>query len=114
MQDRIKAISFGIASTTAGFTTASNAFVTNGSGTVDPTTTTTWRIRKFAHDSVVAYANGVRIVNVPYASLPAAPSTTPKQPYFWFGNRFTRGSPPGTTLTSKWSSVSYTIGATSP
>ncbi len=114
MQDRVKAISFGIASTTAGFTNAANAFIANGSGTVDPATTTTWRIRKFAHDSVVAYANGVKIVNLPYASLPAAPSAVAKPQYFWFGNRFTRGSPFGPTLTSKWSSVSYTIGVTSP
>jgi len=113
MQDRVKAISFGIANGAAGFTNASNAFIANGSGSVS-TTTTTWRIRKFAHDSVVAYANGVRIVSLPYASLPAAPSAVAKPQYFWFGNRFTRGSPPGPTLTSKWSSVSYTIGATSP
>jgi hypothetical protein len=114
MQDGVKTISFGIASTTAGFTNASNAFIASGSGTVTPATTTTWRIRKFAHDSVVAYANGVRIVNLPYASLPGAPSAVAKPQYFWFGNRFTRGSPFGPTLTSKWSSVSYTIGATSP
>jgi hypothetical protein len=115
MQDRVKTISFGIASGSAGFTTASNAFIANGSATVTPATTTTWRIRKFAHDSVVAYANGVKIVNLPYASLPSAPAAVVKPQYFWFGNRFTRGGPPATQpLTSKWSAVGYTIGVTSP
>jgi hypothetical protein len=115
MQDRIRAIAFGIASGSAGFTNASNAFITSGSATVNTTTTTTWRIQKFAHDSVVAYANGVKILNVPYASLPAATAIVGAPRYFWFGNRFTRGAPPASQpITSKWSSVSYTIGATSP
>ncbi|HMA02123.1 MAG TPA: hypothetical protein VKP02_07125, partial [Gemmatimonadaceae bacterium] len=78
MQDGVKAIAFGIASASAGFVQSGNAFVTNGSGVVNPATTTTWRIRKFAHDSVVAYADGVKIVNVPYASLPAAPAAVAK------------------------------------
>jgi hypothetical protein len=115
MQDGVKAIAFGIARASAGFVKSGNTFVTSGSGAVTTATTTTWRIRKFAHDSVVAYANGVKIVNVPYASLPAAPAAVAKPQYFWFGNRFSRPSPPSSTpLTSKWSSVTYTIGATAP
>lgn len=114
MQDGVKAIAFGIASASAGFVQSGNTFVTNGSGVVNPATTTTWRIRKFAHDSVVAYADGVKIVNVPYASLPAAPAAVAQPQYFWFGNRLTRGAHNAPTLTSRWSSVSYTIGATSP
>jgi hypothetical protein len=115
MQDGVKAIAFGIARASAGFVKPGNTFVTSGSGAVTTATTTTWRIRKFAHDSVVAYANGVKIVNVPYASLPAAPTAVAKPQYFWFGNRFSRPSPPSSTLlTSKWSSVTFTIGATAP
>ena len=119
MQDGVKTISFGIATASAGFVDAANAFIVSGTGTgnpvsVNPVTTATWRIRKFGHDSVVAYADGTRIINLAYASLPAAPAAVAKPQYFWFGNRFTKGAPPGPTLTSKWSSVSYTIGATSP
>jgi len=113
MQDRTKLISFGIAQNSVGLCDASNSFVSGGSVTKDPTTVSSWRIAKFAADSVVVYGNGTRLLKLAYASLPAAPASASPNPYFWFGNRVSWNllfNP--TNVTSLWSSVVYEIGAT--
>jgi hypothetical protein len=112
LQDRTKLISFGIAENSVGLCNASNTFLSGASVTKDPTTVSSWRISKFASDSVVVYANGTRLLKQSYASLPAAPALA-STPYFWFGNRVSWNllfNP--TNVTSLWSSVVYEIGAT--
>ena len=114
MQDRVKSINFGIAGNAAGFLTSANTFVAGGSALIDPSTVSTWRIKKFLSDSVVAFANGTRLVALPYSSLDPAPVAAVPNHYFEFGHRVTFGSPNPTNVTSLWSAVSYTIGRTSP
>jgi hypothetical protein len=112
LQDRTKLISFGISQNSVGLCNASNAFLSGGTVTMDPTTVGSWRISKFASDSVVVYANGTRLLKQTYTSLPAAPALA-STPYFWFGNRVSWNllfNP--TNVTSLWSSVVYEIGAT--
>jgi hypothetical protein len=115
MQDRAKAISFGIASDAAGFTTGANTFLPNGSRAVDPGSVKKWRVAKFGIDSVVAYADTLRVAGLLYSSLPTAPIAATPTPYFWFGNRVTYNATANpTNATSLWSTVHYEIGATSP
>jgi hypothetical protein len=112
LQDRTKLISFGIAQNSVGLCDGSNAFLPGASVTKDPTTVSSWRISKFASDSVVVYASGTRLLKLAYASLPAAPASATPNPYFWFGNRVTFAVINPTNVTSRWSSVVYEIGAT--
>ena len=114
MQDRVKSIEFGIAGNSAGFLTGANTFVAGGSALIDPGPISTWRIKKYRSDSVVAFANGARLVALPYSSLDPAPVAAVPNHYFKFGHRVTFGSPDPTNVTSLWSAVSYTIGRTSP
>jgi hypothetical protein len=113
MQDRVKLIQVGIASNKAGFCDASNALITGGSGTLTASATTSWRVAKYAADSVVLYGNGLRVAKLAYSALPAAPAATPT-PFFFFGNRALDSNPTPTAVTSLWTQVSYEIGATSP
>lgn len=112
MQDRVKLISFGIAQNTVGLCDASNSFLSGGSVAKDPTTVSTWRVSKFAGDSVVVYGDGARLLKVLYSSLPGAPAAASPNPYFWFGNRVSWNAFNPTNVTSLWSNVVYEIGAT--
>lgn len=107
MQDRVKLISFGISNNKVGLCDAANTFLP---ATASPSSVTSWRIAKFAADSVVIYGDGTRVLQYTYSALPAAPVASAPNPFFWFGNRASTG----TNVTSLWSSVVYEIGATTP
>jgi hypothetical protein len=113
MQDRVKLIQVGIASNKTGFCDASNAIIAAGSATINSSTTTSWRVAKYAADSVVLFANGVSVAKLAYSALPAAPATLPT-PFFFFGNRALNSDPTPTAVTSLWTLVSYEIGVTTP
>ena len=113
MQDRVKLIQIGIASNKTGFCDASNALIAAGTGTITASTTTNWRVAKYAADSVVLFANGVSVARLAYSALPAAPTASPT-PFFFFGNRALDNTPTPTAITSLWTLVTYEIGATSP
>ena len=113
MQDHLKMIQVGIASNKAGFCDASSALISAGTATISSSTVTSWRVAKFAADSVVLYANGLRVAGLAYSALPAAPNALPR-PFFFFGNRAFNGNPTPTVVTSLWTLVSYEIGATTP
>jgi hypothetical protein len=112
MQDRVKLINVGFSSNKAGFCDASNLFLPGGSG--GSSSATSWRVAKFAADSVVLYGNGTRIVKVAYSALPTAPAVSLPTPFFFFGNRALDDNPTPSAITSLWTLVTYEIGATSP
>jgi len=114
MQDRNRLISFCLAADAVGFCDAAHAFVSGGSVALSPSVVHSWRIAKFAADSVVIFGDGARQMKFIYASLPAAPSASASNPVFWFGNKVFASLSSPTNVTSYWSSVVYEIGATSP
>ena len=113
MRDPVKLIAFGIASDKVGFVSGANTFISGGSGS-SAILSGEFRVTKVGSDSVFGYVNGIKVAKLSYASLPnATASTRPR--YFWFGNRVTYSlfaNP--TNVTSRWSSVVYSIGSTSP
>jgi hypothetical protein len=114
MQDRVRQILVGFSQNKVGFCTAANVFITGTEVTANPTTIQSWRVVKYAADSVAIFGAGVHLVTLPYSSLPPAPTPAARTAFFFFGNRALKGSPSPKTVTSLWSSVVYEIGVTGP
>lgn len=116
LMDPNKLVQLGISATDAGFTDSSGSFIP-GFTVSTSLASSSWRVAKFGTDSAVIYSpSTVRLLKIPYASLPTAPvRADPDVDYdrfFFFGNWTRPGS--ASTATSLWSNVNYEIGATAP
>ena len=104
--DGTKFISLGIFPNGAGFINSSGVLVGTKYATV-PTVYLTYRLQKYAADSVVFFVDGVRGGKLAYASLPASPYGT--------ATRLEFGAINSKRLTSStWDYVLYEIGVATP
>lgn len=112
MADRVKFIAVGVTSLQAGFLTGSFAFQP-GQVNVSTNSLHTYRIRKFASDSVVLWIDGVRRIHKNYTEFPPPIAGYPQG--FYFGPAGT-GAAAVSLLgnTSVWDYVLYEIGVTQP
>lgn len=113
IDDDTKFIAVGVDDASVGFLTADFRFIGSQIATT-PNSFHTYRIRKFAADSVQLLLDGIRVDSRLYSSFENSTNTTVRS-FFYFGGPG-EGAPPESNggNSSSWDYVIYEIGVTQP